>query len=160
MSKPRRLFPGDSPEPVGCSALALIPLVFVPSPPHQPSVQTAEHGVECRLVVLPVVVDPPSDHPIEYPGEILEALVALTMYLPVADLRHEALGRLAADAWEEAHEESAVTVRRRPGAKSEPQKVETDVRELIAPVVIQAVDDLRLVLLMPTGPARQGQQRV
>src|SRR5262249_6952654 len=78
--------------------------------------------------------------------QILQALVALFLELPLPDCRHDVPGRPATHRRGKAHEEHfAPLVHGRPGTKRVPQEIETRVGVILGPVAIATVDNLRLV---------------
>ena len=81
-----RLAPNDIRQPMMCPSLVASQGLELPMGPScQDLVDVAQGGIEGRLVVTAVVVDPAADVTIEHPSKIIQRLVAALMERPVAD---------------------------------------------------------------------------
>src|SRR5260370_38128690 len=66
------------------------------------------------------------------------------MQIPPSNLRPNRLHRLVRDCWTEVDEELSLAILRSPGPKCIAEKIELFVRICPSPVLILAIDDLRL----------------
>ena len=81
-----RLAPNDIRQPVMCPPLVASQGLELPMGPScQNLVDVAQGGIESRLVVTPIVVDPAADVTVEHPSKIIQRLVAALMERPVSD---------------------------------------------------------------------------
>jgi len=98
MSKQPRLRPHDALQPVPCpSVMSSQSLVFLLGPSRQMVVWAAEGRVQRRAIVAAVVVEPPPEHRIKHPRQIVERLVTAPMHGPASHRVAHLLGRLRAN---------------------------------------------------------------
>ena len=92
-----RLALNDIRQPVMCPPLVASQGLELPMGPScQNAVDVAQGGIEGRLVVTAVVVDPAADVTVEHPCKIIQRLVAALMERPVSDSLPDRLESFAA----------------------------------------------------------------
>src|SRR5215472_2500801 len=119
--------------------------VFRHRPGCQALVQIAQCWMKCRFVVATIVRNPTTNDRVEHTRQIIYPSIDTTAQLPPANLLTNCLRRCLADARTEVDEELPPTILRPPGLKAVPKEVEFLVQEVSTPVIILAVDDLRLL---------------
>src|SRR6516164_1501565 len=104
----------------------------------------AQRRVKRRLVVTTVVRDPAPDDGVEHSCKVVDPSVDATTKLPIANFLSDRLCCRVAHARAEVDEVLAPPVLRSPGPKGVAQVVEFIVGIGSTPVIIFAINDLRL----------------
>src|SRR5215472_4399045 len=120
-------------------------LEFPMRPSRQDAVDVAQGWVESRLVVPAVVVDPPADVRVEHPGQIVQRLVAAFVKRPASHRLPYRFESLVAFRRAEQDAESPPPPPRQPRPEGVAEEVELLVGIVSAPVIILAIDDVRLL---------------
>src|ERR1700722_16500356 len=124
--------------------MALQGLELPMSPSRQDAIDVPKGRVKSRLVVTAIIVDPTSDGGIEHPRQIIKRLVAALMKRPAANRLPDRLESFVARCWAERDTEPVPSAR-----QSRPKRVAEKIELLVtigsAPVIILAVDNLRLL---------------
>ena len=119
--------------------------VFRHRPGGQAPVQIAQWRIKCRFVVATIVRNPTTNDRVEHARQIIYPPIDTTAQLPPANLLTNCLRGCVAYARTEVDEELSPTILRSPGLKAVTQEVEFLVQEISTPVIILAVNDLRLL---------------
>src|SRR3974377_703446 len=123
-------------------------LELAPRPPNDIGIDPLQGRTQLHLVEVTVVGNPAADARVVHLGRVGQGFVAAVMERPAPNFSADALQCLRADSGLETVREDA-SVRLHPpylpGSKLEAEKVEVDVGEVVLPVRILAVDDLRLL---------------
>src|SRR5690349_8207329 len=127
-------------------------LVFPVGPTGQRSIQWPHRRIERRAIIPPVGREPPSNLRVEHPGPIFDPLVAPEMEVPASNLRPNRLHRLVGNRRAKIDEGLSESILRPPRTKRVAEKIELLVRIRPSPIIILAIDDLRL-LQMKFQPA-------
>ena len=93
---------------------------------------------------MAVVVNPAPDYGVEHPGQVIQRLVTALLKLPAPNFAPNRFERVAANRRAERDPDSALPPSRQPRPKRIAEEVELLVGVVSAPVIILAVDDLRL----------------
>ena len=104
----------------------------------------AQRRVKRRLVVTAIVRNPAPDDGVEHSRQVVNPPVDATAKLPVSNFPSDRLGRRVTDARTEVDEEFPPPVLRSSGPEGVAQVIELFVGVSSAPVVILAIDELRL----------------
>ncbi len=94
---------------------------------------------------MAVVVNPAPDYGVEHPSQVIQRLVTASRKVPSANLAPDRFEGLVADRGTERDADSTLPSSRQPRPKRIAEEVELPVRIVSAPVIIFAVDDLRLI---------------
>ena len=124
------------------------PLEFAARPANDIEIDPLQGWTQLRPVEVAVIDDPASNDGIVYLREVSQGFVAALMQRPAPDFPADARKRLWTGSGHEAvREDTAIRLypHRLPGTELEAQKVDRDDRKVPAPVLILAVDDLRLL---------------
>src|SRR5262249_12166345 len=119
--------------------------VFRHRPGGQALVQIAQCRIKCRFVVATIVRNPTTNDRVEPTRQIIYPPIDTTAQLPPANLLTNCLRGCVAYGRTEVDEELSATMLRSPGLKAVPKEVEFLVQEISTPVIILAVNDLRLL---------------
>ena len=145
MGKQPGLTPGNAAEPVLCSpTMPFEPFVFPHGPSYEEAIEVSEDPVQGRLVEAPVVANPAAKDRIPHARQAVDDFVTPQIDSPVPHFLPHPLRLGIAHRWCEADEIPAPPVLRPSRAKRVPEKVAILVRIPPPPIVILAVDDLRL----------------
>ena len=140
-------------EPVaGSTTMSLQPFVFPHGPSDQQAVEVAKDRIQGRLVEAAVVLNPAAKDRIPHVGQVVDGLIATPREVPTSHLLpHPRRCRIAHRRYE-ADEVLTPSILCPTRAKRVPQEGELLRGILPRPVVILAVDDVRL-LRMDVQPA-------
>src|SRR5215472_19097892 len=114
-------------------------------PSRQNTVDVSQGRVESRLVVPAVVIDPTPDVAVEHPGEVIQRFVAALVKRPASDPLSDRLESFVAGRRAEHDAEGTPPASRQPRPECIAEEVELLVGVISAPVIILAVDDVRLL---------------
>ena len=150
-----RLALNDIRQPVmGSSLVASQGLELPMGPSCQNLVDVAQGGIEGRLVVTAVVVDPAADVTVEHPCKIIQRLVAALMERPVSDSLPDRLESFAAGRRTERNAESLPPARQ-PRPKRIAEKIERVVWVVSASIIVLAIDDFGLIRMQRQRALRE-----
>ena len=79
-------------------------------PSLQCAVELIKNWVKCRLVKLPIIIDPATYYRIKHAGQILNGLVGHSVHPPISDCSAHGFGCLIANGWKKTHEEFPITI--------------------------------------------------
>jgi hypothetical protein len=119
--------------------------VFPKSPPRQFPIDVPQGRVKSRLIVVAVVVNPAPYYGVEHPSQVIQRLVTASRKVPGANLSPDRFKSLVADCGTERDADSTLPSSRQPRPIGIAEEVKLLVGILSAPVIILAVDDLRLL---------------
>ena len=123
-------------------------------PSCQNLVDVAQDGIEGRLVVTAVVVDPAADVTVEHPSKIIQRLVAALMERPVSDSLPDRLESFAAGRRTERNAEPLPPARQ-PRPKRIAEKIEPVVWVVSASIIVLAIDDFGLIRMQRQRALRE-----
>ena len=123
-------------------------------PSCQNLVDVAQGGIEGRLVVTAVVVDPAADVTVEHPCKIIQRLVAALMERPVSDSLPDRLESFAASRRTERDAEPLPPARQ-PRPKRIAEKIEPMVWVVSASIIVLAIDVFGLVRMQRQRALRE-----
>jgi hypothetical protein len=150
-----RLALNDIRQPVMCPPLVASQGLELPMGPScQNLVDVAQGGIEGRLVVTAVVVDPAADVTVEHPCKIIQRLVAALMERPVSDSLPDRLESFAASRRTERDAEPLPPARQ-PRPKRIAEKIEPMVWVVSASIIVLAIDDFGLVRMQRQRALRE-----
>ena len=137
-----RLALNDIRQRVMCPPLVASQGLELPMGPScQNLVDVAQGGIEGRLVVTAVVVDPAADVTVEHPCKIIQRLVAALMERPVSDSLPDRLESFAAGRRTERDAEPLPPARQ-PRPKRIAEEIEPVVWVVAASIIVLAIDEL------------------
>src|SRR5208283_5589140 len=110
---------------------------------------------ESRRVEPTIVVDPSADVRIAHPRQIVERLVAALVKRPASDRPSDRLERFVAGRGAERDADRSAPPSRQPRPERVAKEVELVVRIVSAPIIILAVDDLRLLRMKRQSAVRE-----
>ena len=150
-----RLALNDIRQPVMCPPLVASQGLELPMGPScQNAVDVAQGGIEGRLVVTAVVVDPAADVTVEHPCKIIQRLVAALMERPVSDSLPDRLESFAAGRRTERDAEPLPPARQ-PRPKRIAEKIEPMVWVVSASIIVLAIDDFGLIRMQRQRALRE-----
>lgn len=88
------------------------------------AVELIKNWVKCRLVKLPIIIDPATYYRIKHAGQIFNRLVGHSVNPPTSHCSAHGTSCLIAHGWKKTHKEFSITIFRSTGAKRVPQKIE------------------------------------
>lgn len=125
--------------------MELKPPIFLHSPPNQNIVEYSEDAVQCRLVILSIVVYPSSKDWIAEAGYFFKIHTTAPVNAPTSHDSANLLRRLCANGGAEVYKIATSTPLCHSGPKRIAEKVKALILVLTLPRVILTVDDLCLL---------------
>ena len=146
MSKQAWLTPYGTVQPMPRTPpVAVQGLVLPIGPLCQFGINVPQGRVQSRLIVMAVVVNPAPDYGVEHPSEVIERFVTSPWKRPRPKLAPYRLEGFVADCGTERHADLSAPTSHQPRPERIAEEVELLVGIVSAPVIIFAVDDLRLL---------------
>ena len=156
MSKQAGLAACDALQPVDGPRLVPAQGLELPiGPSRQKDVDVPQGRIESRRVEATIVVDPSADVRIEHPRQIVERLVAALVKRPASDRLSDRLERFVAGRGAERDADLSAPPPRQPRPERVAEEVELLVRIVSAPIIVLAVDDLRLLRMKRQSAIRE-----
>jgi len=132
--------------PVLCPApMSPQAFVFRHRPACKTPIQIAQRRIKCRLVVATIVRKPTTNNRVEHACQVIYPFVYTTAQLPFANRLTDGTRCRSADTGTEVDEVLTPPILRSSRLKHVPKKIELLLRVVPTPVIIFAVDDLRLL---------------
>jgi hypothetical protein len=120
------------------------PFIFPHRPSCENSIQDTEDPVKRRLVVLPIVIDPSFKNGITNTGQVFKTFVTAPVKTPASHLMTHLLSSFTTHRRAETNKASLVLILRCSWSKQIPEKHKCFVWIIASPVIILAIDNLRL----------------
>src|SRR6266849_2060156 len=124
-------------------------LILPIGPAGQSKIQLLHRQIERRAIIPPVILEPAPHDRVEHPGQILDRLVTASSQIPASNLCSDGFYRVIRDCRAEVDEVFPLAILRSPRPKRIAEKIKLLVRVRPSSIIILAIDDLRLLSMMP-----------